>query len=172
MTDLIKRIDALNAIARCECGPRFTFERCVDDECSCSYIWAIKDLPAVPDYPRLHKVRNDGTLFVDVLDNNKVKRVVVRSEGRFPRTIQNEWIPVDEKLPDEPGEYLVTWAGPLSGDGYTDVLYYGIPSLPMNEGDPDKYSWYASTLEGDYYYTNVIAWQPLPEAYKEGGSDE
>ena len=168
MTDLIKRIDALNAIARYECGR--DYQKCLDDECSCSYIWAIKDLPAVPDETRLHKVRNDGTLFVDVLDNDKVKRVVVRSEGRFPRTIQNEWIPVDKRLPGREGQYLVTWTSIVGSNRYVGVLRYGFPLMPMNVGTAP--GWYSPENDGDYYYDNVIAWQPLPEAYKEGGSDE
>lgn len=72
-----------------------------------------------------------------------------------------EWIPCSERLPEEPNlgtdigveyvvkEYLVTIA---DVEESTTLSYLG-------DGD-----WYSS--ESDTYF-NVIAWQPLPEPYRE-----
>ena len=67
---------------------------------------------------------------------------------RGKRDAQQKWIPVTERLPDNRGWYLI------SDDTETWVAYYslfdnewcGINSIPLNV---------------------VIAWQPLPEPYKE-----
>lgn len=60
------------------------------------------------------------------------------------------WIPVSERLPEESGEYL-TW-----------VRYDGREFRAIDEIDCDGIvkEWNCSS---DY---KIIAWQPLPEAYK------
>ena len=63
----------------------------------------------------------------------------------------NSWIPCSERLPEESGEYL-TWVG-YDGDRFRAI----------DEIDCDGIikEWNCST---DY---KIIAWQPLPEPYKE-----
>ena len=63
----------------------------------------------------------------------------------------NSWIPCSERLPEESGEYL-TW-----------VEYDGDRFRAIDEIDCDGIikEWNCST---DY---KIIAWQPLPEPYKE-----
>lgn len=62
-----------------------------------------------------------------------------------------QWIPCSERLPDREGEYLVTW-GTIN---VMCVLHYD------QWGDwTDEYD---NIMDG----SNVIAWMPLPEPYKE-----
>ena len=76
------------------------------------------------------------------------------------------WIPCAERLPSEDGRYLVIY--PLMGDEvWIAVLWYGKPLSP-NRRVKGK-CFYASDDEwGDVPYDDVIAWQPLPQPYREG----
>ena len=65
------------------------------------------------------------------------------------------WIPCSERLPEEYGEYLVWWTDITRGQYYEIVQY-----------EPDN-GWIGEipqAFEGKY---SVIAWQPLPEPFKE-----
>ena len=65
------------------------------------------------------------------------------------------WIPCSEQLPEEYGEYLVWWTDITRGQYYEIVEY-----------EPDN-GWIGEipqAFEGKY---SVIAWQPLPEPFKE-----
>lgn len=60
--------------------------------------------------------------------------------------LEMRWIPCSERLPDDDGYYLVS-----TESGGVDIAY-------INEHG----SWYV--FSRDY----IVAWQPLPEPYKEG----
>ena len=65
-----------------------------------------------------------------------------------------EWIPVEERLPEEKGEYLVTYHPCYRDDIATQFSYVGIDNFR------GKTSW--TKLK----YQKVIAWQPLLEPFK------
>lgn len=68
------------------------------------------------------------------------------------------WIPVTERLPDEDGEYLVT----------KKLRYFGNTEIDMA-------CWFKNLMtdgnNGFYKSEQVIAWMPLPKAYKEEKND-
>lgn len=65
---------------------------------------------------------------------------------KLQKEYNNGWIPVSERLPDEPGVYLATF-----DDGYVaSVPYEKDWELWCNSGEP-------------------IAWQPLPGPYQPKG---
>ena len=69
------------------------------------------------------------------------------------------WIPCSERLPEEYGEYIVWWTDITRGQYYEIVEY-----------EPDN-GWIGEitqAFEGKY---SVIAWQPLPEPFKERESE-
>lgn len=73
---------------------------------------------------------------------------------------RSTWIPCSERLPDK-----------------TQNEYYPISLVTLDNGNVclgvyryDDKEWFTRMSEGELYYTNthkVIAWQPLPEPYKE-----
>ena len=65
------------------------------------------------------------------------------------------WIPCSERLPEEYGDYLVWWTDITRGQYYEIVEYE-----PSNGWIGDI----LQSFEGKY---SVIAWQPLPEPFKE-----
>ena len=80
-----------------------------------------------------------------------------------------EWIPCEERLPSERGEYLVTVT--FEGDTYVECLHYGKPTMANREVKGECF--YDSDDEwGDVVYdTEVIAWMPLPKPYGERESE-
>lgn len=79
----------------------------------------------------------------------------------IPRAIEEvkpRWIPVTERLPEEKGEYLVSYH-PCYWDYVNDDIKSGIDSFR------GKAAWAKKK------YQRVIAWLPLPEPYKEEQDD-
>lgn len=75
----------------------------------------------------------------------------IKNMENVPAADTPRWIPVTERLPEEDGDYLVT---------YTDGGVTGVgSSIYIQRVDGSEPYW-------DYF--SVIAWMPLPEPYKEG----
>ena len=82
----------------------------------------------------------------------------------------NGWIPCSERLPEESGYYLVTyhdWSDgnflPKYDDTYVRRLHYQISEHFVGWNYPKNVD---DRAENDCH-KEVIAWQPLPEPYKE-----
>ena len=70
----------------------------------------------------------------------------------------NGWIPCSKNTPDNRDAVLVCATGKDEG---VFISYY------IEEED----RWRYDTDDGGHYYVDVIAWQPLPEPYKEEGDN-
>lgn len=76
---------------------------------------------------------------------------------------QTRWIPVSERLPEKNGDYICTirvvdYYTNESGEYKEHSVFRCVKVLNYQDGFPYKY--------------NVIAWMPLPEAYKEAENDD
>lgn len=99
-----------------------------------------------------------------------------KANGGTVRTypiIEAGWIPCSERLPLSEGKYLVTCSNIITS--YIDVARWA-----NNLHEVDEYDFPFNNDAGFYGYdseygywelTNVIAWMPLPEAYKESDAD-
>lgn len=76
---------------------------------------------------------------------NEAIRDVVRFIERYKEKYNNGWIPCSEQLPEKEGKYLVTL------DKWNIVSFADFKNLKYNP----------------HFNAPVIAWQPLPEPYKE-----
>ena len=68
------------------------------------------------------------------------------------------WIPVEERLPEEDGFYIATIDGEIAGQ---EESFVGLAEF---EDD----FW----VDDDIDYKCIIAWRPLPEPYRPEGRDE
>ena len=74
---------------------------------------------------------------------------------------QGEWVSVSERLPIRNGIYNVTRI--IDGTRLTDACYFD-----------GQNTWHSDICvnHGRPYLNDIIAWQSLPEPYKEGGEEE
>ena len=103
-------------------------------------------------------VKNDGT-WNDAMDR------AVELTKKAPKV--NEWISVEERLPEEDGTYLCY-------EVCGNYPNYGVLNFAKNLHKVDKYDFQNKKRPGFYHFdseygyiedTNVVAWQPLPAPY-------
>ena len=70
------------------------------------------------------------------------------------KQLNGGWIPVKDRLPEAAGEYLVTYNPCYWEEVYNDI-FVGLDTFR------GKKTWAKKK------YQRIIAWQPLPEPYKE-----
>lgn len=70
-------------------------------------------------------------------------------------TVVNNWISVEDALPEKEGNYLCT-------------LYYAIPPYNLFHPEKDTYIREVSVkfFDGKSFIASVVAWMPMPDAYK------
>lgn len=123
-----------------------------------------KDKDTLEDY----KIDNIDEMEEDVLEifEESIKAIKIAIQA-LEKQLNNGWIPVSERLPEEYGCYLVAWRPTDLTD--EDIIkntgtvphYYEIV-----EYDPDDEAlWIGGIEQCDSY--EILAWQPLPEPYKE-----
>ena len=84
--------------------------------------------------------------------------------------VENKWIPVSERLPDERGRYLVVEQFPLCE--YNERRFISICGFAKNLEEVDEYDFEGLNCPGWYNYddefgyfqkSGVTHWMPLPE---------
>ena len=94
----------------------------------------------------------DDTTLVELDDVISILAKHIRATHNSSES-PNSWIPCSESLPEEKGEYLVTYH-PCYWDNVQQDIKVGIDSFR------GKTSWAKKK------HQRVIAWMPLPEPYK------
>ncbi len=69
-----------------------------------------------------------------------------------------KWIPVNERLPEKHGRYLIAEPSSLNASGFTIMIVWYSTDYRFHDYDPE---W------GDIPIENVTHWMPLPEPPKE-----
>lgn len=86
------------------------------------------------------------------------------AKGIIRKRMNDGWIPVQDKLPEDDVDVLITYAD-IDDENYTDICIttYGYAYLGGNKLD---FKEWRSPFE--YFKTNykVIAWRPLPDPYR------
>lgn len=80
--------------------------------------------------------------------------------------MEQRWIPVEDRLPEKYGSYLVAWK-PCNMSAAYVVKRSGVPHYyEILEYDPNDESGWIESIEqatGEY---EILAWMPLPEPYR------
>jgi len=86
---------------------------------------------------------------------------------------QQRWIPCSERLPDEYGEYRITWVTSLvPSKRFIGDSEYEVTSVWDEERKCFKGEWLLDDYIKNYPDVKVIAWKPLEEPYAERKTDE
>lgn len=110
-----------------------------------------------------------GSSACPVVTQEIIDRLAAYEDTGFtPEEVQQmRWIPVEERLPEEQGQYIVVVDGKVTTDFYwvcEDIKWW----LSYNEGFNALYiDPYSSKLKREPPYPRVTHWMPLPEAPKE-----
>lgn len=107
------------------------------------------------------------------LGNRKFNESIQMAISALEKQEEDRWIPVTERLPEEYGEYRITWK--TSSD--PDKRFIGDAEYePGLEWDDDHDRFEGKWLLEDYIkvYPNVevIAWKPIGEPYTEEENDK
>lgn len=90
----------------------------------------------------------------------------------LPSAENTDWIPVNHKLPEEDGDYLVTYE-----EGYAEDYGFSLVGICGFDVDCGTFGYWheyfdhytLGSLGSDWEDIPVVAWMPLPEPYKDGG---
>ena len=117
--------------------------------------------------------RNNGYKYTKAISIHKAIEIVKQEAEKFGtdiNVVSNGWIPCSERLPEESGYYLVTyhyWSDgnflPKYDDTYVRRVHYQISEHFVGWNYPKNVD---DRAENDCH-KEVIAWQPLPEPFKE-----
>lgn len=128
-------------------------------------------LEVYADYSVYSKAENYSDKSLELASRaNAVRNAVGTAIACIERQLNNGWIPVSERLPEATDRYLVTyheWSDgvylPKFNDIYVRIWRYKI--------EPQYTGWvYPTCLDMNAEkdtHREVLAWQPLPEPYKE-----
>lgn len=116
-----------------------------------------KAIEVLRDFNRCVKAKADGAY--ETTDFINAKETAISA---LEQQLTNGWIPVSEQSPKHTGDYNVT-VGVGSELGYfEEVRTY---RYEIHNGKNPHKKW---IIPNNFHETvNVIAWQPLPEPYKE-----
>lgn len=114
---------------------------------------------AAIDALHMHLMYRMGT------DSNK-KRLDDWINGVPSAQPEQRWIPCSERLPEKSGRYLVTRGSNVCGSLWNRVYILNYSDLMGLK--KEKIWWSGNVGKSDFEkYDDVIAWQPLPEPYRE-----
>lgn len=83
----------------------------------------------------------------------------------------DRWISVKDQLPEEYGEYLITWITSQSKRPFIAICECEISSTYNHEKNRFDVVWLLDDYIKAYPDVEVIAWQPLPEPAEEGDEE-
>lgn len=103
----------------------------------------------------------DSLYFDTVEDHDRTKERI----KRLPSAQQ--WIPCSERLPEEYGEYRITWTTSYApSKRFIGDSEYEVTSVWDEERKDFKGEWLLDAYIQAYPDVKVIAWKPLEEPYK------
>ena len=102
----------------------------------------------------VRRIRNNSCRCLGMLVN-----ILAVCECEYNYRVVMEWISVNDRLPEEEGDYLTHWAG--SSYRPNDICYYN--SKLSNQFDTSGWV----LLRAPTHEANPTHWMPLPEPPKE-----
>lgn len=156
MSDLIRREDVENTIQRlCDlCGEEERTNGVMCGACNLdNFIRVLNDIPSAEPELEEHEWCHDCKEYDQEKHCCHRWNKVIRNTVEEIKTKYWKWIPVTEALPEEKGEYLVSYH-PCHWNTISEKVLVGMDTFR------GKTTWAKKK------YQKVIAWMPLPEPYE------
>ena len=118
------------------------------------------------------KIIKSECYIADLLNLDRTRMVNTALDTVIEAAEETRWIPCSERLPEEYGEYLITWTTSQSKKSYIAICECEITNEYDYEYDRFNVEWVLDDYIEAYRDVEVIAWLPLPQPYKAEGSDE
>lgn len=96
--------------------------------------------------------------------------LISRAYEQGKKDVEPQWIPCSERLPEEYGEYRITWTTSASKKRFIGDSEYEITGEWDSENDRFKGEWLLDEYIENYPDVKVLAWKPLEEPW--GGDAE
>ena len=122
----------------------------------------------VVSYEVDNKGRPNGNITCDL-----TQEVLDLAISALKKQEQDRWIPVTERLPEEYGEYRITWETSSDpGKRFIGDAEYEPGYEWDNDHDRFKGEWLLEDYIKIYPNVEVIAWKPIGEPYTEEENDQ
>ena len=168
MSDLIDRQAAIDAIVQCtNCGDEDTLRKYVLKH-NLDNGWtggildalnAVKDLPTVQPEPTDIDAREAVYNLAEKIGIHQLFALTVELRGE-PIQPEAQWIPCSERMPEDYVDVLVWFEYFRYGDYNCMYATHGIGNYSK------EYNSWTINHETGWKDLRVLAWMPLPEAYK------
>lgn len=124
---------------------------------------------------KTYELIDDRRIMADVDENHHTATVSVYALDGLVETVNKtgQWINVKDRVPEENGEYLITWTGVL-GANSTKRSKPLISIAEYEIYEPENYEdWITTDNEfKPFHDIKVLAWKELPEPYEPQESEE
>lgn len=137
---------------------------------NCSHCATGLNCDLIDNAPTVEPEREKVPIANITFDEKKLKELTDEIVERIKNgeiVLKYEWIPVSERLPDDETEVLIQYGQSIMV-GYHK---FDFATYPTEFEDANDTGWYSSTDNFICGSDEVIAWQPLPDPYKKGGTE-
>lgn len=111
---------------------------------------------------RVHVAEYVDSSYVDCVDIEALRMAIKALEQPEQR-----WIPCSERLPEEYGEYRITWTTSASKKHFVGDSEYEVTGEWDDKRNDFKGEWLLDDYIKAYPDVKVIAWKPIEEPYME-----
>ena len=98
--------------------------------------------------------------------NDAIGRAEMEIENLPSAQPEQQWTPCSERLPEEYGEYRITWITSASGKRLIGDAEFEVTSVWDNEHDRFEGEWLLDDYIKNYPDVKVLAWKPLEEPWR------
>ena len=123
-------------------------------------------IKALEQEPCEDAISREAVLKLFATHDGKYLYEAIRELPPVQPELKTGWVPVSERLPEEYGEYLITWTTSTSKKPFISICECEETLVYDHEHNRFKVEWLLDDYIKGYPDIEVVAYMPLPEPYK------